>query len=133
MNWKYVKPLKSEKLIDDFEQLVCYSFPNEFKSCVQLHNGGRPAYRGFDTAKNVGREIKSFLSFNHNDRETVWKIYEWNKEELSNKYIAFAIDNFGNLICFDSKNDSVVFFNHEDLSIELIANSFVEFMNLLFE
>ena len=133
MNWKYIKPLNSEKLIDDFEQLVCYFFPNEFKSCVRLNNGGRPAYKRFDTDKNIGREIKSFLSFNFNDKETVWKIYEWNEEELSNKYIAFAIDNFGNLICFDSKNDGVVFFNHENSTIELIASSFVEFMNLLYK
>ncbi len=30
MNWKYVKPLKSIKNIDDFECLVKYVFPEEF-------------------------------------------------------------------------------------------------------
>ena len=82
---------------------------------------------------NSGRELKSFLSFNTDDRETVWKIYEWNKDELSNKYVAFAIDNFGNLICFDADNDKVVFLNHEDLSVEHIANTFAEFLELLYE
>lgn len=133
MNWKYVKPLDSEKLIDEFECKVCYEFPSEFKECVLRYNGGRPEFRGFDTDRNTGREMKSFLSFNHNDRETVWKIFEWNQEELSNRYVAFAIDNFGNLICFDANNDKIVFVNHEDVSVEFIADSFAEFMDLLYE
>lgn len=104
MNWKYVKALKSANLIDEFETLVCYELPKEFKECVLQYNGGRPERKGFDTDANKGRELKSFLSFNKEDRETVWKIHEWNKGELANKYFAFAIDNFGNLICFDMCN-----------------------------
>ena len=133
MNWKYVKPLESEKLIDDFESLAGYIFPTEFRECVLRYNGGRPERRGFDTDKNAARELKSFLSFNHNDRETMWKIFAWNKAELSNKYIPFAIDNFGNLICFNADNDKVVFVNHENLSIELIADTFSEFIEVLYE
>lgn len=128
MNWKYVKPLKTKKLIDDFERLVCYEFPKAFRDCVLQFNGGRPENKGFNTNTNTGRELKSFLSFNTDDEETVWKIYEWNKDVLSNKYVAFAIDNFGNLICFDTDNDKVVFLNHEDLLVEYIANTFEEFM-----
>lgn len=133
MNWKYVKPLKSENLINDFECLVCYEFPKEFRDCVLQFNGGRPERKAFNTNMNTGRELKSFLSFNTDDKETVWKIHEWNKDELSNKYVAFAIDNFGNLICFDADNDKVVFLNHEDLSVEHIANTFAEFLELLYE
>ena len=133
MNWKYVKTLKSANLIDEFETLVCYELPKEFKECVLQYNGGRPECKGFDTDTNKGRELKSFLSFNKEDRETVWKIYEWNKEELANRYLAFAIDNFGNLICFDMRNDNVVFLNHEDLSAEHIAKTFTEFLELLYE
>ncbi len=132
MNWKYVKTLKTENLIADFESLACYEFPEEFRDCVMHYNGGRPERKGFDTNLNSGRELKSFLSFNTDDKETVWKIYEWNKDELSNKYLAFAIDNFGNLICFDMNNDNVVFLNHEDLSVEHIANTFAEFLELLY-
>ncbi len=131
MDWKYVKPLKSENLINDFERLICYEFPKEFRNCVLQFNGERPERREFETSMSSGIELKSFLSFNVDDKETVWKIYEWNKDELSNKYAAFAIDNFGNLICFDTDNGKVVFLNHENLSIEHIANTFAEFMKLL--
>ena len=132
MEWKYVKELKSVDLIDDYECAVKYVFCDSFRKCVIAHNGGRPSKRVFDTDKAKERELKSFLSFNREDRETVWKIFEWNKEELTNKFIPFGIDNFGNMICFDANNDRVVFVNHEDMSIETIADSFDSFMSSLY-
>lgn len=133
MNWKYAKALNSVDLINDFEKLVGYKFPKEFRDLVLQFNGGRPERKRFDTNVSIGRELKSFLSFNTGDRETVWKIKDWNKDELSNKYLAFAIDNFGNLICFDKNNNNVVLLNHEDLSVEHIANTFSEFIETLYE
>ena len=133
MEWKYVKKLKSVELINDYECLVKYVFSDSFRKCVIDNNGGRPEKRTFDTDKVKERELKSFLSFNKEDRETVWKIFEWNKEELINKYIPFAIDNFGNLICFDANNDQIVFVNHEDTSVEKISNSFDAFLESLYD
>lgn len=132
MEWKYVKELKSVDLIDDYECLVNYVFCYSFRKCVTAHNGGRPSKRIFDTDKAKKRELKSFLSFNKEDKETVWKIFEWNKEELTDKYVPFAIDNFGNLICFDAHNDKIVFVNQEDMSVETISNTFPDFMNMLY-
>lgn len=133
MDWKYVKELSSIDLINEYEGLVNYTFNESFKNCVKENNGGRPAKKVFNTNKAKERELKSFLSFNHDDKETVWKIFEWNKEELANKYVPFAIDNFGNIIGFDSTNDKIIFLNHEDMSIELIADNFDDFLNALYE
>ena len=133
MDWKYVKALNSNELIDDYECMVKYVFCDSFKKCIMEHNGGRPSMRIFDTDKAKERELKSFLSFNKDDRETVWKIFDWNKDELTDKYIPFAIDNFGNLICFDASNDKIVFVNHEDMTIEMIANDFDTFLNGLYD
>ena len=133
MDWKYVKALNSNELIDDYECMVKYVFCDSFKKCIMEHNGGRPSMRIFDTDKAKEREQKSFLSFNKDDRETVWKIFDWNKDELTDKYIPFAIDNFGNLICFDASNDKIVFVNHEDMTIEMIANDFDTFLNGLYD
>lgn len=132
MKWKYVKPLKSVKNIDDFECLVKYAFPNDFRKCVIENNGGRPEFRCFNTDKANERVLKSFLSFNKDDKETVWKMYEWSKDELANRFVPFAIDNFGNLICFDADNDHIVFLNHETLVIENIKDTFDDFMNSLY-
>lgn len=133
MEWKYIKKLKSIDLIDDFECMAKYVFCDAFRNCVIANNGGRPSKRIFDTDKVKERELKSFLSFNKEDRETVWKIFECNKEELTNKYVPFGIDNFGNLICFDVNNDKIVFVNHEDMSVEAVAENFDCFMSGLCE
>lgn len=37
------------------------------------------------------------------------------------------------MICFDASNDKIVFLNHEDMSIETIANNFDSFMNSLYD
>ena len=132
MEWKYVKPLSSNEMITEFETAVKYKFDDEFKKCIINHNGGRPSFRKFNTDSCKERELKSFLSFNREDRETVWKINDWNKEELSDLYIAFAIDNFGNLICFDRQNNNVIFFNHENNETELISLSFSDFLKKLY-
>ena len=133
MEWKYVKTLSSVECIDEFENLVEYSFPDEFKNCILSSNGGRPSKRMFDTDIQKERAIKSFLSFNKDDKETVWKIQDWKKEELSSRYVAFPIDNFGNLVCFDIYSNKIVFFDHENGEIELIADNFTEFMECLYE
>lgn len=133
MEWKYVKTLSSVDNINEFECLVKYAFPDDFRNCVLNNNGGRPGKRSFDTDRNKERVLKSFLSFNKEDRETVWKIQDWNKEELSDRYIPFAIDNFGNLICFDAENDKVVFLELEHVAIEQVADNFTEFMSKLYE
>ena len=132
MEWKYAKELKSVNLIYDYERLVKYTFCDSFRNCVITNNGGRPSKKAFDTDKVRGRELKSFLSFNKDDRETVWKIFDCNKDELMDRYISFAIDNYGNLICFDTNNDKIVFVNHEDVSVEIVADNFNDFMNRLY-
>lgn len=132
MNWKYVKPLKSKKLIKNFESKFNYKFPNSFISIVNKYNGGRPEKALFDTYMFNQRAIKSLLSFNEGDKETMWKISEWNKSELNNEYISFAIDNFGNLICFSIEDNSVVFLELESLNVEKIADDFDTFINNLY-
>ena len=133
MNWKYVKKLKSVELIKEYECLVNYELCDSFIQCVIRNNGGRPEKKIFDTDRVKERALKSFLSFNKEDRETVWKMYEWSKEELNDEFIPFAIDNFGNLICFDKHDDKIVFVNHEDNSVEIAAVNFDTFIESLHE
>lgn len=133
MNYKYVKPVKSAKLLDDYKDLTGYELPKDFRNFVIEFNGGRPERKGFSTSTGESRELKSFLSFNPDDKETVWKVYEAFEDKLKQKYLPFAIDNFGNYICFNTENNNIVFLNHEDLSVEYVADTFVSLLNLLYE
>ena len=131
MVWKYVKQLSSEKNIESFERLSSFTFPESFKDCIRQHNGGRPKYYVFDTNRKAGRALKTFLSFNQEDKENIRSVYECCKIELQNKYIPFAIDNFGNLICFNYSNQ-IIFVNHETFNEEFVASSFDDFLNFLY-
>lgn len=132
MNWKYVKPLKSSTAIKDFEEAYKFVFPDSFKEIAEKYNGARPEMDVYDTDKSKERTIKSLLSFNKEDKVTIWKTAEWNSDELGDKYIAFAIDQFGNLICFTTCDKSVVFMNMETLEIEVIASDFSSFLSKLY-
>ena len=133
MDWKYVIPLKSYASIIEFENISGYRFPPDFKKCVKNYNGGLPDKNAFDTDKHCEYLIKAFLSFNKEDKESVWNAVEWHKEQLAGKYVIFAIDNFGNFICFDVHNDEIVFIEHETLVIEKVASCFTDFLNKLYE
>ena len=132
MNWKYVKALKSENAIAEFEKAYKIEFPDSFKEIVTKFNGGRPEKDVYDTDKTKERTIKSILSFNQDDKETIWKINEYSTEELGDKYVAFAIDHFGNLLCFSKSDQSIIFMDSETLKTEVIANDFASFIDKLY-
>ena len=58
-------------------------------------------------------------------------MYEACSAAYEGRYIPFAIDHFGNLICF-ARNRQIVFLDHETLNIEKIAPSFDEFVFSLY-
>ena len=132
MNWKYVKTLKSENDIIEFESTFGFEFPDSFKEIVVNYNGGRPEKDIYDTDKAKERTIKSLLSFNKEDKESIWKIAEWSKDELKDKYIAFAVDHFGNLICFSVTDKTIIFMDMETLKTEVVATDFFAFISKLY-
>ena len=133
MEWKYVKNLESADLISEFEELTKYILCDSFKECVVAYNGGRPSGMFFDTNKNNARAIKTFLSFNKTDKENVWDAIKCDKEALAERYIPFAVDYFGNSVCFDTENNEVVFIDHENTNVEIAADDFDAFLRKLYD
>lgn len=138
VNWRSIKPLRSDNIINDFEKEINYSFPDDFKEFVKTNNGGHPSHKMFNTKVVKERVLNNMLSFNKEDNCNIWKMNDWNGKmkdwskhgEMAN-YVAFAMDALGNLICFDKTNDKIVFVNHENLSVEYISNSFERFVKSL--
>lgn len=128
MDWKYVKPIASVEIINEFERNFNYKFPADYKECAIKYNGGRPKVKVFDTTTTKECEFKSLLSFNRDDRETIWNVNENCKES----YIVFAIDSAGNSICFNKSDNTIIFVNHETKSVEKIADNFTTFINSLY-
>jgi hypothetical protein len=132
IKWKYIKKLESENLIQAFETETDYKFEDAFKACVSENNGGRPSPNVFDTENTKGRTFKSLLSFNASDTSNVRAFNDSAGDDIGEKYIAFATDDFGNLICFERASGRVVFWNHETGVVEPVADGFDMFINKLY-
>jgi hypothetical protein len=133
IQWKYVKTLESKSAIDAFETETQYRFSDAFKTCVRENNGGRPVPCAFDTEKTKGRAMKSLLSFNESDASNMRAINGAGIGDIGKAYIAFASDNFGNLLCFDRAGGRVVFWDHETGAVERVADDFAAFLQSLYE
>jgi hypothetical protein len=131
LNWKYVKALSDVESINSFESITGFTLPENFKECVKKYNGARPEYKTFDTEKKRERVLKTFLSFNPEDKENVWSYYSWTNVLFKDKYIAFAVDNFGNTLCFNLEGE-IFFIGYETLKTEYVASSFEEFLDILY-
>lgn len=144
-------PLKSESLIDEFEELCGYKFPISFRECVKKHNGGCTVNNCFPIEDGDITGLDNLLSFNKDVVSTVWSAWEAHQiwledaiyggdedeicacENIVNRYVSFADLACGDEAAFDKKDDSVVFIDHETLEVAHIADSFDEFIDTLCE
>lgn len=132
--WKYDEPLTDENLITEFETKSGFTFPPSYRSLVIEHNGARPDKKIFNTDTDEGHVFGYLLSFNTSDTKNL-NIWETNKNmptDIDSKYIAFAMDAFGNWICFNAEDGSIVFIDHDTSAIENIANDFDAFIDGLY-
>ncbi|HHO0458529.1 SMI1/KNR4 family protein [Morganella morganii] len=125
--WRYIKPLVTESLISDVEKELGYKFTDSYVHFVKKYNGGRPPISVFSTTTSQERTIKSFLSFNPDDVENIIRLNR-GVAEISELLVAFAIDNFGNYICFDKQHDMVYFLDFETGKTDLIDKTFSDFL-----
>lgn len=119
--WKYVKELRNKQAVSDFEAQHNVVFPADLKEWILKNNGGRPYDSIIDTEKTKSRVFKSLLSFNPDDKETIFTVYDVLQKE-DKTLLPFASDPSGNFFCI--KNGKVVLWLHETGSIENVADNF---------
>lgn len=136
MEWGTNIPLKDVTLIDKFEQQVGYHFPTDYRQCAIEHGNAWVQPDTFDTQKHKGRAFNRLFSFNTGGHGSIWILGVSHDEEeaaLLRDYVPFANSPCGDLICFDKRNDSVVYIDHETLAVEYVAPSFQAFLDGLYE
>lgn len=130
MSWKYVKTLDGPSVIPHIEAKLGVKFPLSYVECATINNGGRPEH----TRISDDFAVKALVRIDENADLNLTKTKNILSDRLPEKMIAFANDSFGNYFCFDfasSNEPKVVFWDHEDNSITVVANSFDEFLSLL--
>ena len=130
ITWRYTKKIIDVNSISEFETAYGHRFEKEYIDCVMQNNGGRPSASVYDTSNTKERTIKKLLSYNKADSESIWQTNEY--LAMSNpELVGFAIDDFGNTICFLKEKTSVVFLSHETGKIEHLSNDFQDFLAML--
>lgn len=131
LTWKYIKPILDVNTIEIFQKQNSIELPKEIINCFIENNGGRPNIKYFDTLISKGHIIKSLLSFNDDDFDTIYDAYNAIKQEHPHLIPVFS-DPFGNYICYDHLNNDIVYWLHENSNIEKITNNFTDFLNILY-
>lgn len=132
MEWKYVKKLNDEKNIEEFEKLVRIKLPEDYKNFIKKYNGGRPSKKAFKTISGTEHLVKTFLSYNKEDLENIFKTYEYGHDFFDEVYFAIGNDPFGNYILSDKKG-RIYYFDLESGKTEFIGNSFEQFIESLYD
>lgn len=130
MNLQWIRGSQiSDELIAEAEREYGIKLPEDVISVVKYNNNGRPSISCFDSPTSKEHELKKLLSFKKEDKENIYKV----KKILTSvdpKMFPIANDPAGNLICL--KNGVVVYWMHENDAIEILANSFTEFISSLY-
>lgn len=127
-SWKYVKPLQDDNSVGEFELAHGFRFPDDLKAVILKNNGGRPPLKRYDLRGEKGKEFKTLLSFNHTDVETIYKAYPLDSTDKS--LVPFASDPSGNYFVIHC--GKVALWDHERDKVILIADTFSEFLSMLY-
>lgn len=127
ITWKYVKELKNNTAIDEFEKAHNFSYPLDLKQILLKYNGGRPSLKYYDLQGEKDKEFKTLLSFNESDIENIYKCYPLDSADKT--LIPFASDPAGNY--FILKDNAIYLWEHESDKTTFLAASFAEFLDTL--
>lgn len=129
------------KLIEEFEEVICQNFPNEYKILLSQHDAACPEECIF-TYRYDNQILKSDISFfgygNLESEESIKNVqqYKYSHENI----IVFGGTSNGDYISFDfrkSKNPSIVLMLHDvfdkdkKMIVIHLSDNFIDFVNSL--
>lgn len=126
--WEFVEPLQKDDTLNEFERGFAYQIPEELRALIQKFNCGYPDQDTFDIPRR-GMVFSNLLSFNQDSEESVYLYLDEFKDGGTLWGLPFATDGFGNVLC--EKEGKIFFWSHETESLEPVADSVTELLNLL--
>lgn len=128
--WKYKIDMKDLQAFAEVEKLRGIRIPEELKSFVAEHNAATPSLHHFMVGATE-RVFGAVLSFEKNETEadTVYPALEAVEDK---NLLPFAIDPFGNYICYQLDKKQIVYWNHEDDAATTTGKGLKEFIESLY-
>lgn len=130
MDWKYKIDIADPNVFFDIEKEFGVVIPEELRSLIIIANAATPSKYNF-VIGDTERVLGSILSFNvgETDTDTVYTALSIMEDKT---LVPFAIDPFGNYICYSNKDNKVVFWDHETGDVSSTEKGLSEFINSLY-
>ena len=129
IEWKYKIEL-SDNALSDISSKYQVVIPDDLKELLMIANAATPSKTRF-MLKVDEKVLGAILSFNPNEKEADSFESAMNIGFEKN-IVPFGIDPFGNYICYNTTDKSILFFDHEEDSLEKVASSLEEFLGMLY-
>lgn len=140
ITWSFMSktPVTNEG-IQAVEQYFNIKLPKDFVVCVKKYDGGYPDPKVFNVPGQDENVFSDLLTLHIEDEYSIVQNYNSVKDRLVSKIYPFARDPFGNLLCFDYRNNpaspTIVFWDHEEENMEKaiypVCSTFTELLNSL--
>jgi len=111
IEWKYIKPLKELTAVRDYLIENEINLPEQLIEMIEKNNGGRPSDKQILTPAVREYVFKSLLSYNKEDKETVYDIYS--NLFINSTLYPLGSDAAGNFVCYDVAEGKLKLYNHE--------------------
>nr|WP_040949623.1 SMI1/KNR4 family protein [Gorillibacterium massiliense] len=136
--WSFSEELHDETIITVVENNFGIKFPDDYKRCVKLNNGGYPEPNCFNMVDGEQGVFNNLLSFT-NKNLNIMMFYDFAEESSIEGLVPIARDPFGNLLCFDYRSSNlspeIIFYDHEETGDEAIipvCRTFTELLDGLY-
>ena len=130
LTWKYKIDLTNEQVFDEIEKGRGIEIPSNIREFIRKTNAATPSKYNFligSTEKVLG----AILSFNRDEKDTD-TIFTALSAIKNRDLFPFAIDPFGNYICYDIEKCVVVFWDHETDEVSSTEKDFDDFLTDLY-
>lgn len=130
IKWKYKIEVSDTDVFSEIEKQRNVTFPDELKKLIREANAATPEKYNF-MAGSIEKVFGAVLSFNRNESDTD-TVFTALSTITDTNLIPFAIDPFGNYICYSLNDKKVVFWDHETDGITDISDRLDAFLDSLY-
>lgn len=139
IEWEGCHTPVSEEVIDRAQRLFGVVLPPDYRDCLRVCHGGRPAKNAFAFEDpDVGRMescIGVLLSYSDDDPESIFAAFESLKPSLPEGVVPISDDGGGDFVCLDFSRGSpprVGYWHHGEDSLVPLAPTFSAFIGMLY-
>ena len=130
ITWKYKIDIVDVNVFKEIESERGILFPEELKKFILEANAATPSEYNFMVG-NSERVMGAILSFNRDEADTDSAFVALNVISDKN-LIPFAIDPFGNYICYNLDEQEIVFWDHESDTVISTGKTLEGFLEELY-